>query len=99
MALYAPCCGLAAHRPQVSQSIRLKARGAALTPLPAERTCSTRRGWPGPRGFNSPPVRAPSIRSSIGRRSMEAPFYKTRMGQCYYEHTAPELVRQLARLK
>ena len=29
---------------------------------------------------------------------METPFYKTRMGQSYYEHTAPELVRQLARL-
>ena len=28
----------------------------------------------------------------------ETPFFKTRMGQRYYEHTAPELVRQLTRL-
>ena len=28
---------------------------------------------------------------------METPFYKTRMGQRYYEHMAPELVRQLER--
>ncbi len=25
-------------------------------------------------------------------------FYKTRMGQRYYEHTMPELVRQLERM-
>ena len=25
-------------------------------------------------------------------------FYKTRMGQTFYEHTMPELVKQLARL-
>ncbi len=29
---------------------------------------------------------------------METPFYKTRMGQRFYERTAPELVRQLERL-
>ena len=29
---------------------------------------------------------------------METPFYKTRMGQQFYEGTAPELVRQLERL-
>ena len=28
----------------------------------------------------------------------ETPFFKTRMGQRYYEHTLPELVRQLERL-
>ncbi len=28
----------------------------------------------------------------------ETPFYKTRMGHRFYEHTAPELVRQLVRL-
>ena len=28
----------------------------------------------------------------------ETPFFKTRMGHTYYEHTVPELVRQLARL-
>jgi len=28
----------------------------------------------------------------------ETPFYKTRMGQRFYEHTMPELVKQLARL-
>ena len=28
----------------------------------------------------------------------ETPFYKTRMGQRYYEHTMPELVKQLERL-
>lgn len=27
-----------------------------------------------------------------------APFHSTRMGQRYYEHTLPELVRQLTRL-
>ncbi len=29
---------------------------------------------------------------------MDTPFYKTRMGQRFYERTAPELVRQLERL-
>ncbi len=29
---------------------------------------------------------------------METPFYKTRMGYRFFEHTAPELVRQLERL-
>lgn len=29
---------------------------------------------------------------------MSAPFHQTRMGQRYYEHTVPELVRQLTRL-
>ena len=28
----------------------------------------------------------------------ETTFYKTRMGQRYYEHTMPELVKQLERL-
>ena len=28
----------------------------------------------------------------------EIPFHSTRMGQRFYEHTMPELVRQLARL-
>ena len=28
----------------------------------------------------------------------EIPFYATRMGMRFYEHTAPELVRQLKRL-
>ena len=28
----------------------------------------------------------------------ETPFYKTRMGQNYYERTMPELVKQLERL-
>ena len=28
----------------------------------------------------------------------ETPFFKTRMGHRFYEHTAPELVRQLERL-
>jgi len=28
----------------------------------------------------------------------ETPFYKTRMGQRFYEHTMPELVKQLERL-
>ena len=28
----------------------------------------------------------------------EPKFFQTRMGQRFYEHTAPELVRQLARL-
>ena len=28
----------------------------------------------------------------------ETPFFMTRMGQRYYEHTMPELVRQLERL-
>ena len=28
----------------------------------------------------------------------ETPFYKTRMGQRFYERTMPELVKQLARL-
>ena len=28
----------------------------------------------------------------------ETPFYKTRMGQRFYERTVPELVKQLARL-
>jgi hypothetical protein len=28
----------------------------------------------------------------------EVPFYMTRMGRRYYEHTVPELVTQLARL-
>jgi hypothetical protein len=27
-----------------------------------------------------------------------APFFQTRMGQRFYEHTMPELVRQLTRL-
>ena len=30
--------------------------------------------------------------------SSETPFYQTRMGQRFYEHTMPELVKQLARL-
>lgn len=29
---------------------------------------------------------------------MSAPFHQTRMGQRFYEHTVPELVRQLTRL-
>lgn len=29
---------------------------------------------------------------------MSAPFHMTRMGQRFYEHTMPELVRQLSRL-
>ncbi len=29
---------------------------------------------------------------------METPFFKTRMGHTFYEHTAPQLVRQLERL-
>ena len=29
---------------------------------------------------------------------METPFYKTRMGQRFYERTSPDLVRQLERL-
>ncbi len=69
MALYAPCCGLAAHRPQVSRSIRFKAPSAALTPLPAERTCLT-DGFPAP----LEPARwteSRSVRCSIGRRSMD----------------------------
>ena len=28
----------------------------------------------------------------------ETPFFKTRMGHAYYEHTLPELVRQIKRL-
>ena len=28
----------------------------------------------------------------------ETPFYKTRMGHRFYEHTMPELVKQLERL-
>jgi len=28
----------------------------------------------------------------------ETPFYKTRMGQVFYERTMPELVKQLERL-
>ena len=28
----------------------------------------------------------------------DAPFHATRMGQRFYEHTAPELVRQVTRL-
>ena len=28
----------------------------------------------------------------------EAPFFKTRMGHTFYEHTVPELVRQITRL-
>ena len=28
----------------------------------------------------------------------EVPFHATRMGRSYYEHTLPELVRQVARL-
>ena len=28
----------------------------------------------------------------------DVPFHATRMGQRYYEHVAPELVRQLSRL-
>ena len=28
----------------------------------------------------------------------ETPFFKTRMGQTYYERTVPELVKQIARL-
>ena len=28
----------------------------------------------------------------------ETPFYKTRMGQAFYERTVPELVKQLERL-
>ena len=28
----------------------------------------------------------------------ETPFFKTRMGQRFYEHTMPELVEQLERL-
>ena len=28
----------------------------------------------------------------------ETPFFMTRMGHTYYEHTMPELVRQLERL-
>ena len=28
----------------------------------------------------------------------ETPFFKTRMGQRFYEHTMPELVKQLERL-
>ena len=28
----------------------------------------------------------------------ETPFFKTRMGHRFYEHTVPELVRQLERL-
>ncbi len=28
----------------------------------------------------------------------EIPFYNTRMGRTFYEHTVPELVRQIARL-
>ena len=28
----------------------------------------------------------------------DIPFHATRMGQRFYEHTAPELVRQLSRL-
>jgi len=28
----------------------------------------------------------------------DAPFHLTRMGQRYYEHTVPELVRELERL-
>ena len=28
----------------------------------------------------------------------ETPFYKTRMGQVYYERTMPELVEQIERL-
>ncbi len=28
----------------------------------------------------------------------ETPFFRTRMGQRFYEHTMPELVRQLERL-
>ena len=28
----------------------------------------------------------------------ETPFFKTRMGQRFYEHTVPELVTQLARI-
>ena len=28
----------------------------------------------------------------------ETPFFKTRMGHTYYEHTMPELVRQITRL-
>ena len=29
----------------------------------------------------------------------ETPFYKTRMGQRFYERTMPDLVRQLERLR
>jgi len=28
----------------------------------------------------------------------DVPFYRTQMGHRFFEHTAPELVRQLARL-
>jgi len=28
----------------------------------------------------------------------DIPFYRTRMGQRFYEHTVPELVRQIARV-
>ena len=28
----------------------------------------------------------------------ETPFYRTRMGQAFYERTVPELVKQLGRL-
>ena len=28
----------------------------------------------------------------------ETPFFKTRMGHTFYEHTVPELVRQMTRL-
>ena len=28
----------------------------------------------------------------------ETPFFKTRMGHTFYEHTVPELVRQITRL-
>ena len=28
----------------------------------------------------------------------DIPFYTTRMGRTFYEHTVPELVRQIARL-
>lgn len=28
----------------------------------------------------------------------DVPFYRTQMGRRFFEHTAPELVRQLARL-
>ncbi len=28
----------------------------------------------------------------------ETPFFKTRMGHTFYEHTMPELVRQITRL-
>lgn len=28
----------------------------------------------------------------------DVPFYRTQMGHRYYEHTLPELVRQLARV-